>query len=71
MAKKKKERMIVRGFSIDQQLSELLDEYAKSCDRPISWVVRKALKSFLPAYQKIEKSSKYYNDPEGILRERK
>lgn len=71
MAKNKEERMIIRGFSIDQKLSEALEAYAKSQDRPVSWIIREALKKFLPSYQVTEKSSKYYNDSKGILRERK
>ena len=71
MAKKKEERMIVRCFSMDRKLSEALDDYAKSKDRSVSWIVRQALKSYLPAYQTIEKPSKYYNDSKGILREEK
>jgi len=71
MAKKKEERMITRCFSMDQKLSKILDDYAKSKDRSVSWIVRYALKSYLPAYQTIEKPSKYYNDSKGILREGK
>lgn len=71
MAKNKEERMLIRGFSIDQKLSDAVDAYAKSHDRSVSWVIREALKSFLPAYQVIEKSSKHYNDSKGILREKK
>lgn len=70
MAKIQKRKM-VRGFSIDQKLSDALDEFAKSRDRSVSWVIRQALLSYLPAYRKTEKPSKYYNDKKGILREKK
>jgi len=63
MAKKKKERVIVRCFSMDRILSKALDDYAESRDQSVSWIVRQALKSYLPL--------KYYNDEKGILRERK
>lgn len=67
----KKKRMTIRGFSIDQKLSEALDEFAKTCDRPVSWIIREALKKILPSYQLKKKSSTHYNDPEGILRKKK
>jgi len=70
-SRKNGERMIVRGFSVDRKLSESLDEYAKGQDRSASWVIRKALKLFLPAYQTIKEPSKYYNDSKGILRGKK
>lgn len=71
MEKKNEKKMIIRCFSTDRKLSKILDDYAESQDRSVSWIVRQALKSYLPAYQTIEKPSKYYNDEKGILRERK
>ena len=71
MAKNKEERMIIRGFSIDPKLSEALEVYAKSQDRPVSWIIREALKNFLPSYQVIKKPSTHYSDSKGILRERR
>ena len=71
MAKNKEERMVIRGFSVDPKLSEALEAYAKSQDRSVSWVIREALKKFLPSYQVIKKSSTHYSDSKGILRERR
>ena len=65
MAKKKdpKDKKMFLGITIDQPLLKRLNQYAKANGYSVSFIIREALKSYLPL--------KYYNDSKGILRELK
>ena len=65
MAKKKnpKDKMIFLGITINPTLLERLNRYAKDNDYSVSFIIREALKKYLPM--------EYYNDSKGILRKKK
>lgn len=56
-----KKKIKIRAFKIDEELDGTLERYANEHDVSISWIIRQALKHFLPM--------QYYNDSEGILRQ--
>jgi len=65
MGKRKdpKDKMVFFGITINPKLLKQLNQYAKDNGYSVSFIIREALKSYLPL--------KYYNDSKGILRGRK
>ena len=53
MARPKKEgkKNIRKDNSMDPEQYERLMNYCRQQDRPISWVIRQALESYLPVYR--------------------
>lgn len=60
---KAKEKMLVRSFTVEREMFEAVESYAAEHGTNVSWVIRQALKMFVPL--------KYFTNEKGLIRERK
>jgi predicted DNA-binding protein len=53
------------ALRLDAKTRERLEKYAKLIDRPMSWIIRKGLQSYLDELEDIHVAEERLNDPEA------